>query len=174
MEKGDIIKVSYTGWVEENLIETTDEAIAKKENVYNKEKPYKPTVIVVGEGQVLPGLDKGLEALKVGEKKKFHLGALDAFGERSFKFIQLVPLREFKKQKINPYPGMVLEIEGRPARIQSVSGGRVRVDFNHPLAGKEVDYELKVEAEAKTEDEKINFVLVKKLSRTLKVQSLRN
>jgi len=127
--------------------------------VYNAEKPYTPAVVVVGEGHVLPGLDKTLEDSKVGEEKKVHLAAIDAFGDRSFKFIQLVPLRDFKKQNINPYPGMVFEVEGRPARIQSVSGGRVRVDFNHPLAGKECDYELKIEAEAKTEDDRIKFLL---------------
>lgn len=159
MKKGDFVKISYSGWVEGNLIETTDVAIAKKENAYDEKRPYEPVVIVVGEGHVLTGLDKALEGMKVGEKKKLDITAVDAFGERSFKFIQLVPLREFKKQKLNPLPGMVLEIEGRPARIQSVSGGRVRVDFNHPLAGKDVQYEIKVEADAKTEAQKIEFLL---------------
>jgi len=159
MKKGDFVKVSYSGWVEGQLIETTDVTLAKKEGVFDEKRKYEPAIVIVGEGHVLPGLDVAMETMKVGENKKLDLKAVEAFGERSFKFIQLVPLREFRKQKMNPMPGMMLEIEGRPAKIQSVSGGRVRVDFNHPLAGKGVQYELKVEADAKTETKKIEFLL---------------
>ncbi len=159
MKKGDMVKVSYTGWVDGELIETTDEAIAKKGNAYRQGKEYKPAVIVVGEGMVLPGLDRALEGMKVGEKRKLGLEAKDAFGERRSDMIRLVPMREFRAQKVNPFPGMVFEAEGRPAKVQSVSGGRVRVDFNHPLAGKAVEYELKIDAEAKTEDERVKYLL---------------
>lgn len=159
MKKGDIVKVSYTGWYEDNLIETTDADVAKKEDVYDKERQYKPAIVVVGEGMVLAGLDRGLEEISEGEEKEFDLGPQDAFGERSFKNIQLVPINEFRKQNIKPFPGMVFDVEGRPAKIQSVSGGRVRVDFNHPLAGKDLHYKIKVESAAKTEDDKIKFLL---------------
>jgi len=168
MKKGDFVKVSYSGWVGETLIETTDEKVARKEGTYDEKRVYRPTVVVVGEGMVLPGLDKGLESMKVGESKRFKLKPAEAFGERSFKLIKLVPMREFRKQNVNPFPGMVLEIEGRPARIQSVSSGRVRVDFNHPLAGKEVTYELKVEAEAKTEKDRIAFLIERDFREDLK------
>lgn len=159
MKKGDMVKVSYTGMVEGNLIETTDKGIAKKNDAYKEGKEYKPAVIVVGEGMVLPGLDRALEEMKVGEKKKLSLTAKDAFGERRSDMIRLVPMREFRAQKVNPFPGMVFEAEGRPARVQSVSGGRVRVDFNHPLAGKGVEYELEIEETAKTEDERVKYLL---------------
>ncbi|MBN2518690.1 MAG: hypothetical protein JXB14_07605, partial [Candidatus Altiarchaeota archaeon] len=65
------------------------------------------------------------------------------------------------KQGMTPVPGMVFEVEGRPARIQSVSGGRVMVDFNHPLAGKETEYKVKVREVAKTENDKIKYLLEK-------------
>ncbi len=159
VKKGDFVKVSYTGWVEGDLIETTDEATAKKQGAHDKGRKYKPAVIVLGEGMVLPGLDKNMEGMIVGEKKTVELEAKDAFGERNIKLIQLVPLREFHKQKINPIPGMVFEVEGKPAKVQSVGSGRARVDFNHPLAGKKVKYEIKVEASAKTEAEKIEYLL---------------
>jgi len=50
----------------------------------------------------------------------------------------------FKKEKMQPFPGLVVEINGRQGKIQSVNGGRVRIDFNHPLAGKDLEYELKI------------------------------
>jgi len=159
MNKGDFVKVSYTGWVEGDLIETTDEAVAKKAGAYNKSGRYSAASIVVGEGMVLPGIDANIEGMKVGESKKVQLKAKDAFGERSLKLIQLVPIRDFHKQNIKPLPGMVFEVEGRPAKIQSVSSGRVRVDFNHPLAGKDVEYEIRIESSAKTETEKVAMLL---------------
>lgn len=159
MDKGDIVRVSYTGTVEGQLIETTDEAVAKKHNAYDKDRKYKPAVVVVGEGMVLPGIDEAMEGMKAGEKKTLNLVAKDAFGERSLKLIQLVPMREFHKQNIKPLPGMVFEVEGRPAKVQSVGSGRVRVDFNHPLAGKAVEYEIKIDASAKNEAEKIELLL---------------
>ncbi len=168
MKKGDFVRVSYSGWLGENLIETTDEDLAKKEGIYSKGRRYGPTVVVVGEGMILPGIDKGLETMKLGEKKRFKLSPSDAYGERSFKLIQLVPMRDFRKQKITPMPGMILEIEGRPARIQSVTSGRVRVDFNHPLAGKELEYEVKVEGVAKNETEKIAFLIERNFRQNLK------
>jgi FKBP-type peptidyl-prolyl cis-trans isomerase 2 len=159
MKKGDFVKISYSGWSDGQLIETTELSVAKAQDAYDEKRPYEPVVIIVGEGHVLQGIDKALEGMKVGDKKKLDIQPLDAFGERSFKLIKLVPLREFRKQNLNPMPGMVLEVEGRPARIQSVSGGRVRMDFNHPLAGKDVQYEIKVDSDAKTETEKLEFLL---------------
>jgi len=58
-----------------------------------------------------------------------------------------VPLQHFKKEKMQPFPGLVVEINGMQGKVQTVSGGRVRVDFNHPLAGKELLYDMKVERE---------------------------
>jgi len=159
MKKGDFIKVSYTGWVEGDLIETTDEATAKKHGAHDKNRKYKPAIIVLGEGMVLPGLDSAMEGMAVGERKTIELEAKDAFGERNLKLIQLVPLREFTRQNIRPIPGMVFEVEGRPAKVQSVGSGRARVDFNHPLAGKKVKYEIKIESSAKSESEKIEYLL---------------
>ena len=61
-------------------------------------------------------------------------------------------------------PGLVVELNGRQARIQSVSGGRVRIDFNHPLAGKDLDYELKIEREILQPKEQIEALYKKYFS----------
>jgi len=161
MKKGDFVKVSFTGRADGMVIDTTEEDVAKKEGVYDSKREYKPIAVVVGEGMILPGMDKALEDLTVGKSKKVKLKPAEAFGERDPKMVQLVPIREFKKQNINPVPGMVMNIEGRPAKIQAVSGGRVRVDFNHLLAGKEVDYDIKVVGEAKTDKEKVTYLAEK-------------
>jgi hypothetical protein len=65
---------------------------------------------------------------------------------------------------MNPVPGMPVELDGMPARIQTVAGGRVRVDFNHELAGKTLVFKVKVAGEAKTEKEKAMFLVERNFS----------
>ena len=145
MEKGDIVKVSYSGYVDGKLFDTTDEELAKKEGIYNPGMKYGPVTVIVGEGMLIPGLDEALLEMEVGEERELELPPEKAFGKRDPSKIKLVPLREFKKHGINPVVGMPVTINNQVGRIVSVNGGRVLVDFNHQLAGKTVRYILKVE-----------------------------
>jgi len=145
MEKGAIVKVSYSGYVDGKLFDTTDEELAKREGIYNPRITYGPVTVIVGENMLIPGLDEALLEMEVGEERELELPPEKAFGKRDPSKIKLVPLREFKKHKINPVVGLPVVINDQPGRIVSVNGGRVLVDFNHELAGKTVKYTLKVE-----------------------------
>ncbi|RLJ07027.1 MAG: hypothetical protein DRP12_03000, partial [Candidatus Aenigmatarchaeota archaeon] len=115
---------------------------AKKAGIWNPKQTYGPKLVILGKRMILPQLEEELKKLKPGEEKQVELK--NPFGERRPELIKIISLSHFLKNKINPIPGMPIEIEGVPARVQAVSGGRVRVDFNHPLAGKTVIYRLKV------------------------------
>ena len=65
------------------------------------------------------------------------------FGKRKPELIRLVKISEFRKRGINPIPGLIVNINGFPAIILSVSSGRVLVDFNNPLAGKNIKVIIK-------------------------------
>jgi hypothetical protein len=67
-----------------------------------------------------------------------------------------MPLSEFTKRDLQPFPGMVVEIDNQKAKVQSVNGGRVRVDFNHELAGQTLTYDFKVVKILKTPQEKLD------------------
>jgi hypothetical protein len=82
--------------------------------------------------------------MKAGESKKVALPAEKAFGARNPDLVHVVPLMQFKKRQVNPEVGMDVMIDQYRGRVQSVSGGRVRVDFNHPLAAKAIEYDLKL------------------------------
>ncbi|MEM4347823.1 MAG: peptidylprolyl isomerase [Candidatus Altiarchaeota archaeon] len=154
------IKVSYTARIKDGRVfDTTDEKIAKDEKIFIDGKIYKPLPVVVGEGHLLKSLDEFLEGMKVNETKTVELPPEKAFGNRDPNLVRLVPMRIFKEQKITPIPGMLIQLDGRNARIQTVAGGRVRVDFNSDLAGKYVIYDIKIEDEAKTEEDKVLFLL---------------
>ena len=163
MNAGSIVEVNYTGKVvaSNEVFDTTVEKKAIESGVFNQQAKYRPLVVVVGEKELLKGLDSALAKMKVGEEKKVEIKPVDGFGERNAKLVRVLPLREFKKQKMQPVPGLVFEVNGQQGRVQSVSGGRVRVDFNHPLAGKELEYEFKVEKEVKGTDDQVQALFEK-------------
>jgi len=145
IKKKDFVEIEYTGSLKDEklVFDTTDEKVAKDSNIHSERAAYGPIIICIGEKQVVPGLDDGLEGKEVGDYK-FELKPEQAFGKKNAKFIQLVPTKKFFEQQINPMPGLQVNIDGAIGIVKTVSGGRTLVDFNHPLSGKEVVYDVKV------------------------------
>lgn len=146
IKKGDFIQINYTGRLangEKELFDTTQVDIAKAENVYNPKTKYGPVTIIVGEGHVLPGLDRALEGKDVGTYH-FHLADVDAFGKKNAKLMKLIPAKFFKRDNIKPFVGLQVNIDNELGVVRSVNGGRIIVDFNHPLASKDVTYDVEI------------------------------
>ena len=146
MQKGDLISIAFTGKdvTTGKIFDTTDAETAQKEGMTASKKQWGPIPIIVGSGEILPGLDECLQGMKAGETKKIVLEPAHAFGERNPQLIRVLPLSEFTKNKVSPIPGTIVNANDMLGKVQSVSGGRVRVDFNPDLAGKKVEYEIKV------------------------------
>ena len=153
--KKRMVVVSFTGreLLEGKVFDTTSAAEAKKAGAYDEKRKYRPLTIILGESEMLPKVEEALAKMKAGESRKVLLPPSEGFGSRDRRFVIVMPLKNFLDQKINPVPGLVIqgEINGRTqtGKVQSVSGGRVRVDFNHPLAGREIEYNVKIEREVK-------------------------
>jgi FKBP-type peptidyl-prolyl cis-trans isomerase 2 len=146
IQKGDFIQISYTGIVNDStklVFDTTHEEKAKETGLYDKKAKYGPVVIVVGENHVLPGLDNALVGASVGDHT-IEVEAKEGFGIKSSKNLQLVPAKFFIKENLRPQVGLQVNIDDKIGVIRSVSGGRVIVDFNHPLASKDLIYEISV------------------------------
>jgi FKBP-type peptidyl-prolyl cis-trans isomerase 2 len=151
-KKKDFIEIEFTGKTKDG--EIFDSNVKKDLDKIDSKAPAKPFIFVLGEGMFLQGIDDFLIGKGVGEYT-IDLEAKKAFGERNQKAIQLMPMKVFKEHKLNPVPGVMLNFDGRIAKIMSVSGGRVMVDFNNPLAGKDVSYKVKVLRKVSNQDEKI-------------------
>jgi FKBP-type peptidyl-prolyl cis-trans isomerase 2 len=159
MKKGDFIRVNYIGRLESGeIFDLTDEAIAKKAKVFHDHVKYKPVTVIVGAGFLIPGLDKALTDMKVGDKKTIDVKPEEGFGERKADLVRVVPKKYFENQA-EPKPGMIVDFSGMKGRIQSVEAGRVRIDFNNPLAGKMLKYEIEITEEIQLPDEKIKGIL---------------
>jgi len=161
MQKGDFVYISYVGRIKESgeIFDTTSEEIARKEGVYNPEIKYGDIPIIIGAGFVIPGLEEELEKMNVGEKKVVEIEPKKAFGERRDDLIRLIPEIEFKKQNIDVKVGDFVNVNGITGRVLSVNAGRVRVDFNHPLAGKALVYEVEIKKLVTETKEKIYAIL---------------
>lgn len=161
LKKGDFIRINFIGRIKETgeVFDTTQEDVAKKHNLYDSNINFKAQPIIVGARHVLPGVDKGLLGAEVGEKKIIEVAPEEGYGNRDPSKVQLIPLKEFKKKGINPVPGMHLEVGDGIGRVQSVGGGRVRVDLNHGLAGKVLEFEVNVEERTNKKEEKIRQLL---------------
>ncbi|WP_321422569.1 FKBP-type peptidyl-prolyl cis-trans isomerase [uncultured Methanobacterium sp.] len=161
VKNGDFIKLEYTGKITEtgDIFDTTVEEFAEENGIHSDKKTYGPISIIVGGGHVLKGMETELEGMEAGEEKTIQLTPEEAFGERDPGMIQLVPMSEFKKQGIKPQVGMAITSEGNTGIIRSVSGGRVRLDFNHELAGKNLEYQVKVVEIIEDDTEKIRSLI---------------
>ncbi|MBI4210779.1 MAG: peptidylprolyl isomerase [Candidatus Diapherotrites archaeon] len=151
MKEKSVVLVEFTGreLTTGKVFDTTSEKAAKEAGIHRENMAFRPMPVIVGNGDVLPALDEALRGMNEGESKNIRLAPEKAFGERRKDLIVVVPIREFTERKIRPLPGLIVDVNGQYGRVQTVSGGRVRIDLNSDLAGKEVEYELKIVKELK-------------------------
>lgn len=157
MEKGDVVRISYTGKLKGSgeLFDTTSKETAEKEGAFNPRIDYGPVAVIVGGEMVVEGLDEELKNMEVGEEKKVTVPPERAFGSRDGDLIKTFSEKKFKDQDMTPAPGMRINMGGRMGRILSVNSGRVRIDLNHPLAGKTLEYEVKIEESVDDKEGKV-------------------
>jgi FKBP-type peptidyl-prolyl cis-trans isomerase 2 len=162
--KGDFVEVEFVGRLKETgeVVDTNKEAIAKEHDFHNPKSRYEPVIAMIGAQQLMPGIDEGLVGKDLGTYT-FELSPEKAFGRKNPKFIQLIATQKFLKEKIEPYHGLQVDVDGSVGTVRSVTGGRTIVDFNHPLSGKDVVYDVTVLKIIRDEKEKLEVVIQKHL-----------
>ena len=165
LQNGDFILIDYVGKVKETgeVFDTTIEEVAKKERLYKEGEIYEPKLVVLGEGWILKALEEEILKLDVGGKSTIEIPPEKAFGPRDPNKVKLVPLRRLVAKGITPKIGMRIEYEGKMATVRTVGAGRVQLDFNPPLAGKTLVYEVTVQKKLKTKTEKINALIHRRI-----------
>ncbi len=134
-KKGDTVQVHYTGKL------TTGE-------IFDSSEGREPLQFEVGAGQMIPGFDKGVEGMAIGDKKTINIIPAEAYGERVDDHV--IP---FPKQNIPE--GMELEVGQSlqlsdpmgnpvPVVVQEIKEDVVLLDANHPLAGKELVFDVEM------------------------------
>jgi len=162
LQDGDVVRFDYTLWIqgEKTPLETSMEDVAKAQGIHRADKAYRPLTVAIGQRQILPALERHLrDHAEPGKALSVDLPAAEAYGERDPAKIKDVPMAQFRKQKIDPKPGMELNFQGQRGVVTRVAGGRIRVDLNHDLAGKALRYEYTLRAVISDEQEKVQAIL---------------
>jgi peptidylprolyl isomerase len=160
-KKGDFVEIEFTGMVKDgnSIFDTTDAALAKKEGFHDPKQQYGPKIVCLGQGQLIKGLDEFAIEKDIGKDYEVAISPEDGFGKKSAKLLKLVPTNIFTKDNIRPMPGLPVNIDGMYGVIRTVTGGRVIVDFNHPLASKELVYKFKITKVITDDKEKLSSFL---------------
>jgi FKBP-type peptidyl-prolyl cis-trans isomerase 2 len=137
-----IIRMNYNAYLadEDRLFDTTNADAAKEAGIYNEKYPYVPMPYIVGSTNVLAALNDAIANAEVGKETEVIIPCENAAGPKDPAKIELHQLKEFTSQKINPYPGLVVSLGNKTGVVQTVSGGRVKIDFNNQLCGHDLRY----------------------------------
>lgn len=131
---GHVVCMQYTLHVDGEIMDQSEEG--------------EPLEFIQGEGHIIPGLENALYGMTIGDSKNVVVPAGEGYGELDEEAFVEVPREQFPAD-IPMEAGVDLQVrtqdgETMPARIQHVTDDTVRLDFNHPLAGKQLTFEIKI------------------------------
>lgn len=157
IEKGDFIRVSYSGKTDEGRVfDTTEEDVAKANNIYNEKGKYGGDVVIVGAKHTIAGLDEDFVGKEAGYKGSVTIPPEKAFGQRNPELIENIPAHKFDKKV---QVGMPVEVEGRPGFVIRAIGRMVQVDFNRFLAGQTVTYDYEIKEKIEDDEGKLRGLI---------------
>ena len=109
-----------------------------------------PAAFVPGDGSLLPAFEQLLMGLQAGDKKQFLVPAADAFGTRKEANLQRIARKQFALD-MELVPGLVVSFAAReggelPGVVHRLMGDMVEIDFNHPLAGRDIVFDVEIVA----------------------------
>ncbi len=141
---GDFVRIAYTARTVENgqLVDTTSQEVAEEEGVDDQQQSFEPRVIVLGEGHIFESVEEAIKGSEVGDEGEVVVPAAEAFGERDPDEVRTVSADKIPED--DRYPGAHVDLDGEHGHVEAIIGGRARVDFNHPLAGQDVEYEYEL------------------------------
>ena len=153
----DFVDVEYDIYANDKLVQTTDEKKGKAAKLDIKE--YGLQTIIVGKSFILKGMDEHITKNPSGKEYTLNLEAKDAYGLRNKALIKTFPKASFEEQKMRPVVGMTYDFNGTFGTVKSVTGGRVMVDFNNPLAGKVIKLTYTVKKKVDDIAKKLSTIL---------------
>ena len=169
IESGDFIKLEFTGRIKDTgaIFSSSDEETAKKAGIYDEKSKYGPIPLVAGQSFLLPGLDRQIIGLEVGKSSTVLVPSAEAYGPRQESLIQTFPAKRIKESGIKLKKGEKVRNKNQLGVIVGIKQGRVHVDFNHELAGKDLEFEVNILEKVEEQSSKI-FLLVSRYIAALK------
>ncbi len=155
-QNNDFLELEYTGKTQDNKVFDTN--IQEEAKKLGLDKVASISIICLGQNMILKAIDEFLVGKETG-KYTLTLEPEQAFGLRQPSLVKIMPLSVFQKQQVYPQPGMVFSFDNALGKVSTVSGGRVIVDFNNPLASKQIIYELNIKRKVSSQEEKVKALM---------------
>ncbi len=136
IKKGDQVALHYQGTFDDGIVFDSSEVSGR------------PLIFKVGAGQVIPGFEKAVLGMKKGEEKTFRVTPAEAYGEHNPDLLKEVPRGTLPKEadiKVGMMLGMKLSTGATlPVKVVKVTTEKVTMDVNHPLAGKALNFKIRI------------------------------
>lgn len=132
-KSGDTVRIHYTGTLSDGTRFDTSEG-------------REPLEFALGEGQVIPGFDKAVEGMAVGDSKSVSIPPAEAYGDKHEQLVQDVP-KSALPDNVDPEVGLRLQSQAPDGQVinlvvTAVADDSITVDGNHPLAGQTLEFEI--------------------------------
>tara|TARA_Y100000310_G_scaffold339468_3_gene432188 strand:+ start:1833 stop:2468 length:636 start_codon:yes stop_codon:yes gene_type:complete len=159
VKHGEFVEIVYVGKLDDGTIFDLNDVELAKSIGMDPKRVAKKTIICVGEKDLVPGLDNFLIDKNLKELLHVTVTPDQAFGKKEAQLIQMMPLKRFREHNINPVPGLQINMDNMIGVVKTVSGGRVMIDFNHPLAGRTLNYDITMTRKVTDMKEKVSSFL---------------
>jgi len=167
LKKKDFIEIKFTAKIKEgDIFDSNIKEDLKRRDIKTEPKPF---IFSLGEGMFLKGVEDFLIGKDIGEYN-IELSPEKAFGKRDANLVQMMSIKIFAEQNVNPIPGVMFNFDGRIGKVLTVTGGRVMVDFNNPIAGKDVEYKVRILRKVEDINEKTKALIDFLFKRDLKFE----
>ncbi len=156
-----IVHINFKAYFEDTgrMYDTNIEEAAKEAQIFNEKLEYVPLPYILGSKGFYEDVDEAISKAEVGKEVTVSVPCEKAAGPRNPRLIELHQLKDFHANDVEPYPGMPVTLGNKNGTILSVGAGRVKVDFNSPLAGHDLCYKLTVVDEVTDPVEKAKAVM---------------
>ncbi|MCO8246063.1 peptidylprolyl isomerase [Haladaptatus sp. AB643] len=152
LQEGNFISLDYTARTieDEDLVDTTSEEVAEEEGIESEDREFGPRTIVLGAGHIFEDVEEDIYGKEAGDEGT--VSVEQAFGEYDNEQVRTISADKIGED--DRYPGARVNVDGQQGYVETIIGGRARVDFNHPLAGEDLEYDYEIVEEVEDAEEK--------------------
>lgn len=160
IKDNDFVEIDFTGKIKETgqIFDTTIKKVGIEGGLDPNAK-YESSILCLGRGYIFEKIENSIKDSDIGKEIKIELSPEEGFGKKDAKLIQTMPTSAFRKENIQLRVGLNVTVNDKLGIVRTINGGRCMIDFNHPLSGKDLIYEVKVLKKIVDNKEKVSHII---------------
>ena len=165
VDEKSLVYIDYSATTKDDgvVFDTTMAEVAKESGIFRENDRYEPMLVAIGWNWLLGALEEELVGMKVGEAKTVEVPPEKGAGQRDPKKVKMIPKTKLAKHKARPIKGEQITFGNERGVITAVLGRQVRVDFNSPLAGRTLVFDVTLRSIVTDPEEKLRAVVKRRV-----------